>query len=346
VAGRLAYAKRGALIVAEADGSNSRILGGAPARVANPTWAPAGGQIAFVYGPGGSGIGLISADGTGFRSLRPPQAYPPDQEPVPGAIAWSPDGRLIAVRFEDGLVIVPRDGGTPPTSLGGEGLRVVPGVTWVDADHIVVAAARNLPWGGYATDLYILSVSGRSWRLLARVPEGAERPTVSSDGKAIGFVAGRFISGGGIGSIYENDVAHGRLFSMSVDGADLRAITPSVVQNEILNGAGWSPDGASLVYASQCQVSPCEGDLPGVDVIRADGSGLRRLVASPVGIDSQLVEPTWSPDGGHILFTACAACGSADQKVTGYQTDASGTRTITVADDIDGPPSWESLPSR
>jgi Tol biopolymer transport system component len=55
----------------------------------------------------------------------------------------------------------------------------------------------------------------------------------------------------------------------------------------------WSPDGRAIAFV---RARGAYGDLHDVYVVRADGQGLRRLVANAR-------EPLWSPNGQSILFT-------------------------------------------
>jgi TolB protein len=57
----------------------------------------------------------------------------------------------------------------------------------------------------------------------------------------------------------------------------------------------WSPDGESVVFASD---AASRAGFRSLYVIHADGSGLRRLTAGSAD-DSM---PSWSPDGGPVVF--------------------------------------------
>jgi dipeptidyl aminopeptidase/acylaminoacyl peptidase len=78
------------------DGSGLTRLG-APAASSSPAWAPDGTRIAFVrYQPGGRGIWVMRAGGSGARLLHE------DTRPV-GGLAWSHDGTRIAFVGYNGI---------------------------------------------------------------------------------------------------------------------------------------------------------------------------------------------------------------------------------------------------
>jgi WD40 repeat protein len=88
------------------------------------------------------------------------------------------------------------------------------------------------------------------------------------------------------------------LFLVSVDGSDLRAVTPLDGTSADYNYATWSPDGSQFAYSSW-QDKP-SGERQPVHVVTVEG--LRNVVIKPDD-GSLLMTPAWSPDGTRMGFT-------------------------------------------
>ena len=88
---------------------------------------------------------------------------------------------------------------------------------------------------------------------------------------------------------------HSNVYTINPDGTGLRQLT-HVGAAQAAGAPDWSPGGAKIVYESNQT-----GDYR-IWVMNADGSGQRRLADDPGFAD---LEPAWSPDGTHILFSRC-----------------------------------------
>ena len=125
------------------------------------------------------------------------------------------------------------------------------------------------------------------------------------------------------------------LFTVNVDGSNRVQLTS--VDAEFTGydmWPSWSPDGSEIAFSRHRQkADPNDGEVraewSGLFVVRADGSGLRRLPVSGTPW-----EPTWSPDGRRIAFAAGGAISLVD---------VDGTNPNTLgrpANAEDQSPSW------
>jgi Tol biopolymer transport system component len=142
----------------------------------------------------------------------------------------------------------------------------------------------------------------------------------SPDGTRISFVRWRWLEGEDSGDAW--------IWTMRSDGTDQRPVVHG-------NIARWSPDGSRLVFSAPTPES--DGDL---FVVNADGTGLRRLLATP-----QPEWPNaWSPNGGKILFTRSFGDRAADVYV--IDADGSHVRRLTRAPRQDIGGTWSPDGSR
>ncbi len=87
----------------------------------------------------------------------------------------------------------------------------------------------------------------------------------------------------------------------------------------------WSPDGKEIAFEST------RDGKHAIYVVRADGSGLRKLTSAEVSDE----QPRWSPDGKRIVFIS-----QRDKHLQLYVMDADGSRQrrLTSVEDIDYQP--------
>jgi Tol biopolymer transport system component len=169
-----------------------------------------------------------------------------------------------------------------------------------DGKSFVFVASRGGP-----SDIYLQRVGGETAINLTEGPVAADfHPTFSPDGELIAFASSR--GGGGI-------------FIMGATGESVRRLT------DFGFNPAWSPDGATLVVASEAINNP---------VGRATGSKLW-LVDVATGESREIfagdaVQPSWSPSGRRIAFWGLPA-GSGRRVL--YTIPAGGGEAVPLNDD-------------
>jgi Tol biopolymer transport system component len=171
------------------------------------------------------------------------------------------------------------------------------------------------------SEIYVMDADGTGQTRLTSSPEREDYPTWSPDGRQIAFLKGR-------GSMFSINVMNG-------DGENTRQVT--ALSGE-LYGMSWSPDGTKIAfhdstdifninidgtnkvnltggqgYNSQPSWSPdgsriafvrSVGSYGDIYTMKADGSDLRRVTASPPAPPNAVTShsPAWSPDGGRLAM--------------------------------------------
>lgn len=255
--------------------SEPRRVAGVPAGALarSPAVAPGGGQLAFVgVFPAADGarptsaLYLVGLDGSGLRAL-----WEPGQGVI-GRLAWAPDGRTIYAGV-DGLRAA-------DAALGGARLQEI----------VIVEVATG------AVQPYI---------------EDALDPAVAPDGGHIAYVRAA-------DSATEERAPVAGIEIASLDGSAVQAIVPEGLFAG-LAAPRFSPDGSRVIFAgsggpeARVEPSPLGALLallepPAAEAhggasydlweVRADGSGLRRLVA--LGEDEPVA--AFSPDGAGLVI--------------------------------------------
>lgn len=214
-----------------------------------------------------------------FSSVAPPLAA----ETSPAyEIAFAGFGPLNADVF-----VADADGNNPRPLLAGPSFEGNASFT-ADGGSIIFTSRR-----AGSSDIYRASADGTRIESLVVHPGYDDQATLSPDGKTLAFVSDR----GGTADIWLLDMRTRRLRNLThTTGGDFR---PS-----------WSPDGKWLAFSSDRTSSSPR--IPARDftvrhstelyIIRADGTGLRRLSRD----DAYAGSPAWSPDGTHIAFYAAS----------------------------------------
>jgi TolB protein len=148
-----------------------------------------------------------------------------------------------------------------------------------------------------STEIYVIREDGSGLRRLTTNQASDFSPIWAPDGKRLLFVSNR-----------DGD---DELYVMDPSGKNVRRLT----RNRGMDlTPQWSPEGESIAFASD-RGRPGE---PEIWIMRADGRGARRLVATPnhPWQDAQY-SPTWSPDGRRVVFTMTQTEGNPELYVVG-----------------------------
>jgi TolB protein len=249
--------------VTSADGGPARQLSD-PASLGdgNPTWSPGGGRVAYSShrlaccgrGKARRWVALVTnADGSGREEL------PLNREAI--WLSFSPDWRKVA--YADGR------GGLWVANLDGTGERQL-----ADDAHFMPKWSpdgKRIAFSGAGAEhdsILVVNPDGSGRRLLTRNGFIESRLAWSPDGRKL---------------LYDTD--RGGIFVLDADGTGERRLTPDTTHRYHAHGFDWSPDGKTIVYASE---STGRGDIY---VMSADGGANRRLTDGPQ-IESF---PVWSP---------------------------------------------------
>ncbi len=155
--------------------------------------------------------------------------------------------------------------------------------------RIAFASDRD---GNY--EIYVMTADGGDLRRLTNNRATDHSPSWSPDGKRIVFMSARD------GHI---DANHGsptfEIYVMAADGSNPRNLTNNPHYDM---SPSWSPDGKQIVFASLSRFALDEDPALYFDiyVMAADGGNPHNLTNSPN--DDRF--PSWSPDGGQIVFSA------------------------------------------
>jgi serine/threonine protein kinase/Tol biopolymer transport system component len=263
------------------------VLGGGARRVVDDvdggiSFDPDGKRLAFVRAIPQSretAVIIANADGTNLKTLatrRAPRRYNVQ------SVAWSPDGRAIAVpaRREDTLladvVLVDSTNGSE-TIIGSRAWRDVTHVAWLpDGKSLLINAQDS---GGESTSqIWLMSVPGGEVRRVTNDLSSYSGLSVTPDGKLFASV--------------RNEL-RARIWIVGHDGGGPKPITIGATADDGVQGLSWAPDGR-LVF-----VSAAAGNAD-IWSMAADGRSRVQLTSNPAHDTWPLV----TSDGRRVVFVS------------------------------------------
>ena len=268
-------------------------------------------RIAFVTaGRGSKEIYLIDSDGEAATRVT-------SDGSIALSPAWAPDGRRLAYSSfkSGGLHVFERDlgSGSDRTLSARDGINITPAYA---------PDGRTLAFGatvGGNTELALVS-GGGGFRTLTQSRRYENlSPTFSPDGGRIAFVSDRL----GEPAVYVMDAGGGE---------------PRVVSNYEYGRRGystspdWSPTGPWIAYSTRV------AGTAQIAVVGADGRGARLLTDRGRNED-----PSWAPDGRHLVFASPNRDGSGGLFV--LDTVTGKVRTLVAGRGF-GLPAWSPLLAR
>lgn len=270
-----------AIYVMNADGSGAtRVRTGSRA-----VWSPDGSKLAVVARGEleSDDIYVVNADGSGLARL----VRGPDHERDP---AWSPDGRRIAFRRDQGqltnglfygyrnggsaILIVNADGTGQTGSLGGGSYPA-----WAPDGRRIAFVSMLGVWVERAGTPFVrcerLFVSDVGYTTVVPLTAAGDTtcvtgPAWSPDGGRVVFAMAR-VRGGGRELNRGFDLFPSDLYAVSPDGGALTALTTSSGDEF---APAWSPDGSRLAFTSN------RDGRSQIYVMNSDGSDARNISAS------------------------------------------------------------------
>ncbi|MFQ5689248.1 MAG: prolyl oligopeptidase family serine peptidase [Gemmatimonadota bacterium] len=266
------------LWIVNADGTGNRPLTTGDADYSSPRWSPDGSQILYVGKDENGKLQLFRRwMDTGQTAMLT------HLDRSPGGIAWSPDGRRIALTLF-----------VPETPKPFAHMPAKPkGAEWAGAPRVMRRLNYRFDGAGYLppgyTHVFILPAEGGTPRQLTRGPFNERgTPSWTPDGRHLILSANRHED-------WEYDSNDTEVYEISVEDGSIRALTRRHGPD---NGAIVSPDGSMIAYTG------FDDRYQGYQVTRLyvmsrDGGGSRALTSS---LDRSVARVRWAADGKGLFF--------------------------------------------
>ena len=234
-------------------------------------WSPDATEIAYIDG---SELKLMDVSDRETRTLVADATAGPNPSWSPPV--WSPDGKQIAFPVSTGQLYTD----LAVMNVDGSGRNVL-------------AAGASPTWTADGQLLVFIRTdeAGRS-SVVARASDGSVENTLRT---GFGFDISR---DGHIIAVYDNLQTHTEI-EVFRDGDSLGIVSGDLMP---VGGVALSPDGTRLIFNAESTEHAGRRNLY---LVNSNGTGLRKLVESTVGVG----RASWSPDGDNIAFVAVPPIG-------------------------------------
>jgi eukaryotic-like serine/threonine-protein kinase len=275
--GRIAYAKRGDLFVAQSDGTAARKVASVAGGIAAPAWSPDGKRIRFtVYDDQRLLVYLWEAS-TERDGAHPLFAAGPSGDCCG---RWTPDGRYFVFHRQGQIWAMPEPrrlawrSPPKPVQITSGAVKFVEALPAKDSQHLfAVGVAPRGEVNRFDTR------SGQFVPVLGGI--SADFATFSPDGQWIAYVT----------------YPDGALWRTRLDRSERLQLTQAA-PNSYVTLPRWSPDGTQILYSAAAT-----GQLTRLYRVSASGGQPQPLLP---GLNQVNSDGNWSPDGKKICFGGAA----------------------------------------
>jgi TolB protein len=249
---------------------------------------------------------------------------------------WSPDGSKIVFqsnrtgKFQ--IYMMTADGTHVARITDSGGADAGPHFS-PDGSKIVFASDRD---GN--SEIYLMNADGTEEKRLTNNPADDSHPNWSPDGTRIIFNSSRDTPN----SKADWWDQYHDLYSMKIDGSDLRKITN---HRTVCTFGSWSPDGKKIAYRKVIKTPGFYDDAEltlsqtNSEVFVADADGKHEVnLSKSAAYDAW---PVWMPDSKHIIFASNRAV-----RTQLYIVDVDGSHLARLIDDADSEEDARARPSR
>ena len=247
------------------------------------SFSPDGSQLAFLRGypdEGASAVIVANADGSNQRKLVTRKR--PAEFPLLG-LAWSPDGRTIAVTgAHDGQLrgeIVAVDVATGAERMvATPDWRLVSRMAWLpDGSGLLVNAQESA--GESSNQVFLVNYPSGEARRITSDLSSYSGLSLAPDGRSFACI--------------RNEVRATIWTQPVTDAAKATAVATDAGTDDGIHGMAWTPDGR-IVFTTEASGNP------DVWIMGSDGSRRVQLTSTP----GQDISPRVTPDGKYVVFVS------------------------------------------